>query len=116
MVEPTPNNRRETHDGTKNSVSFQSTYSPIRSVEGDTGVPQYSNPRCILWVDAVGGYLVCLGDEIVLGQAIPGTTVDVPILADLSRRPRFEEKAVIISLIRYKPCVSMAKRYSSQLY
>lgn len=86
MVDPIPNNRREPHDGTKNSVSFQSTYSPIRFAEGDAGVPQYSNPRCILWVDAVGGYLVCLADEIVLGQAIPGTTVDVPILADLSRR------------------------------
>ncbi len=38
----------------------------------------------MLWIDGVGGYLVCLGDEVVLGQAIPGSRVDVPILADLS--------------------------------
>ena len=40
--------------------------------------------RFVLWVDGVGGYLVCLSDEITLGQATPETTVDIPILADLS--------------------------------
>ncbi len=42
--------------------------------------------RFQLWVDAVGGFLVCLSDEITLGQAVPGTPVEVPIVADLSRR------------------------------
>ena len=42
--------------------------------------------RFLLWVDGVGGYLVCLADEIVLGQAAPGNRIDVPILADISRR------------------------------
>src|SRR5438093_1143339 len=42
--------------------------------------------RFMLWIDAVGGYLVCLGDEIVIGQAAPGTKVDVPIQADISRK------------------------------
>jgi len=32
----------------------------------------------------VGGYLLCLGDEVILGQ--PSAEVDIPILADLSRR------------------------------
>ncbi|MEE2991317.1 MAG: FHA domain-containing protein [Planctomycetota bacterium] len=40
--------------------------------------------RFLLWVDGVGGYLVCMSDEITLGQATPGTAVDIPILADLS--------------------------------
>ncbi|MCY2987187.1 MAG: FHA domain-containing protein [Planctomycetota bacterium] len=40
----------------------------------------------LLWVDAVGGFLVCCGDEIVLGQAVPGNRVDIPLLADLSRQ------------------------------
>lgn len=40
----------------------------------------------LLWVDAVGGYLVCLGDKIVIGQPSPQSEVDVPILADLSSR------------------------------
>jgi hypothetical protein len=42
--------------------------------------------RFMLWIDAVGGYLVCLGDEIVIGQAVPSTQVDVPIQADISRK------------------------------
>jgi hypothetical protein len=39
-----------------------------------------------MWVDAVGGYLVCLGDQVALGQAAGLGEADVPILADLSRR------------------------------
>jgi hypothetical protein len=46
---------------------------------GDSG-------RFLLWIDAVGGFLVCLGDEIVLGQPVAGGPADVPILADISRR------------------------------
>lgn len=42
--------------------------------------------RFLLWVDAVGGYWVCLGDEIVLGQPVGPGQVDVPILGDLSNR------------------------------
>jgi tetratricopeptide (TPR) repeat protein len=44
-----------------------------------------------LWVDGVGGYLVCLGDEVVIGQASPENVtgpsrVDVAIRGDLYRR------------------------------
>ena len=42
--------------------------------------------RLVAWIDAVGAYLICLGDEIVLGQPSAEGGVDVPILADLSRR------------------------------
>jgi hypothetical protein len=42
--------------------------------------------RFMLWIDAVGGYLVCLGQEIILGQAVPGGQADVAIQADLSRK------------------------------
>lgn len=45
-----------------------------------------SNPRLLLWVDAVGGYLICLGDQVEIGQAVPGTLVDVPVLGDISRQ------------------------------
>src|SRR5262249_35485074 len=41
--------------------------------------------RFLLWIDGVGGYLVCLANRITLGQAIPEATVDVPIFADVSR-------------------------------
>jgi hypothetical protein len=42
--------------------------------------------RFVLWVDGVGGYLVCLEGEVVIGQAAPGNLVDIPVLADISRR------------------------------
>lgn len=41
--------------------------------------------RLLLWVDAVGGFFVCLGNEVRLGQAVPDGAVDLPLLADLSR-------------------------------
>jgi hypothetical protein len=41
--------------------------------------------RFLLWVDAVGGYLVCLDDRIVLGRAGPDSPADVPLMGDLSR-------------------------------
>jgi hypothetical protein len=43
-------------------------------------------PRFLLWVDGVGGYLVCLGDVVELGQSMPGNHVAVPILGNLSRK------------------------------
>lgn len=41
--------------------------------------------RFLLWVDAVGGYLVCLDDHTVLGRAGPDSRADVPLMGDLSR-------------------------------
>jgi hypothetical protein len=41
--------------------------------------------RFLLWVDAVGGYLVCLDDHIVLGRAGADSHADVPLMGDLSR-------------------------------
>jgi hypothetical protein len=46
---------------------------------------RYSD-RFMLWIDAVGGYWVCLGDEITLGQPDRRGIADVPILGDLSSR------------------------------
>ncbi len=63
-----------------------STHSPGRRPEEDTVTGPENGTRFLLWVDAVGGYLVCRGSEIVIGQPVPGNKVDIPILADLSRR------------------------------
>jgi hypothetical protein len=40
----------------------------------------------MLWIDAVGGFLFCLGERIVIGQSAPGHRADVAIQADISRR------------------------------
>jgi hypothetical protein len=42
--------------------------------------------RYLLWIDGVGGYLVCLADQVSIGQAVPGNRVDIPIQGNLSRR------------------------------
>jgi hypothetical protein len=41
--------------------------------------------KFLLWIDGVGGYLVCLGNRITLGQATPDAPVDLPLFADVSR-------------------------------
>lgn len=41
--------------------------------------------RFLLWVDGAGGFLVCLGPRVMLGQAAPDSAADVPLLADISR-------------------------------
>jgi hypothetical protein len=41
--------------------------------------------RFLLWVDAVGGYLVCLDDRLLLGRAGPDSHADIPLMGDLSR-------------------------------
>ena len=43
------------------------------------------NGRFLLWVDAVGGFLVCLDDQVVLGRAGPDSHADIPLMGDLSR-------------------------------
>jgi hypothetical protein len=41
--------------------------------------------RFLLWIDGVGGYLVCLDNRVSLGQATPEATVDIALFADVSR-------------------------------
>jgi hypothetical protein len=64
----------------------RSTRPTSRSSEVDTVAGNEQPQRALLWVDAVGGFLVCLDECIVLGQPSPGDRIAVPILADLSRR------------------------------
>jgi hypothetical protein len=54
--------------------------------EVDTVAGKMPPQRGLLWVDAVGGYLMCFDQSIVIGQPAAGETIAVPILADISRR------------------------------
>lgn len=40
----------------------------------------------ILWIDGVGGYLLVDRGEVRLGQAVSGNSVDIGIVADISRQ------------------------------
>jgi hypothetical protein len=42
-------------------------------------------PRFYLWIDGVGGYLVCLNNRLTFGQAAPTARVDIPLIADVSK-------------------------------
>jgi hypothetical protein len=42
-------------------------------------------PRFLLWIDGVGGYLVCLGNRLTFGHGLVDARVDVPLVADVSR-------------------------------
>ena len=44
-----------------------------------------ADARYLMWIDGVGGFLVCESSEIVLGPPVPGSRVDLPILGDVSR-------------------------------
>jgi hypothetical protein len=44
-----------------------------------------TSPRFFLWIDGVGGFLVCLGPQAAIGQATPDSTVEIPLFADVSR-------------------------------
>ncbi len=52
---------------------------PVRS--GDPG----PTGRFLMWVDAVGGYLVCLDNQVIIGRAGADSHADVPLMGDLSR-------------------------------
>lgn len=62
-----------------------SRHSQVGSMQASHSVDHPSRgKRFVIWVDRVGGFLVCEGSEVSLGQPVPG--VDIPILGDLSRR------------------------------
>jgi hypothetical protein len=63
-----------------------STRQHARSGQADTVTERKTGKRIVAWIDSVGAYLICTGDEIVLGQPSSEGGVDVPILGDLSRR------------------------------
>ena len=59
--------------------------------------------RFMLWVDAVGGYWVCLADELIVGQPGGPGGADIPILADISAwhaRIRRDGEGYLIDALR----------------
>jgi tetratricopeptide (TPR) repeat protein len=60
---------------------------PAAQVNGDSdsGTGDGLPTRFMLWIDGVGGYLVCLGARLTFGQSALEAHVDVPLIADVSR-------------------------------
>jgi hypothetical protein len=67
----------------------------------DNGMNQQPpSPRCMMWVDGVGGYLMCLSETVRVGQAVAGTHVEIPVMGDLSRLHVTIERQGEVYLIR----------------
>ena len=49
------------------------------------GIMDKNAAKYYLWIDGVGGYLVCLANTVTIGQATPESGVDIPVFADISR-------------------------------
>lgn len=67
------------------SVEPPTVGAPMSAPEKKSGPITDPASRFLLWIDGVGGYLVCLAPRVSLGQAVPDTTVDVALFADVSR-------------------------------
>lgn len=58
---------------------------PAASTNGEAPPSDSLPVRFLLWIDGVGGYLVCMGARVTFGQAIHDGHVDIPLVADVSR-------------------------------
>lgn len=100
---------RNTKKRTSKSGTFMSTQ-----------VGDKAAARFLLWVDGVGGYLVCPQEEIRIGQALPDSEVEIPLRCELARHqitlrrtpegfiasPALEEGGLLVSTsISGKPLV-----------
>lgn len=57
---------------------------PLSTAKDPTWV-QKASPQMLLWIDGVGGFLVCLGHRLTIGQVNLEAMADVALLADISR-------------------------------
>ena len=64
----------------------RNTDHPVTDPQHDTAGEPSAAERYVMWVDAVGGFLVCMDNTIVLGQPSGGHQPTIPLLADVSRR------------------------------
>lgn len=71
------------HHGPTGAVAPKSK--PMNASPSADNALSPSGPRFVLWIDGVGGYLVCQGDVITIGQPTKGSPIDIPILGDVSR-------------------------------
>ncbi|WP_149109907.1 FHA domain-containing protein [Limnoglobus roseus] len=73
-----PTKAAESGNGHRPASSFRPE---SRHSSGPGGMPK----RFLLWIDGVGGYLVCLSNRVTFGQATADAPIDVPLFADVSR-------------------------------
>ena len=81
-----PNDRSRKLAQSLRSASDKQSTQASKPTAHDTSASAEPVDRQMLWVDAVGGYLMCFDNEVVLGQPVGNQALAIPILADVSRR------------------------------
>ena len=81
-IEPAANGPARDPIGSRPAPATAPAWNPAPARSGRGG----PNGRFLLWADAIGGYLVCLDDRVVLGRAGPEGLADIPLLGDVSRQ------------------------------
>ena len=66
----------------RDEMTLESTASDAHD---DSRLENLQFQNFLIWVDGVGGYLVCSAAENLLGQAIPDTDVSIPVRGDIDR-------------------------------
>lgn len=69
----------------------QRTDAPDEGLQATPRSPR-RRERFLLWVDGVGGFLICLAPRMLSGHGAMDSDVDVPILADISRHHAWLER------------------------
>ncbi len=73
------------HELQPSTVNFAAPVAEAPSAAVELKEEKEEHDRFLLWIDGVGGYLVCLGSRVTIGQATDEAHVDIPVLADVSR-------------------------------
>lgn len=84
---PIPQSRRPDRRLTTQELRAMALHPAGATPPDSPGRPGKTGPagRFLLWADAVGGYLVCMDEEVVLGRAGPDGEADIPLLGDVAR-------------------------------
>ncbi len=90
----------------KNSRSPSETTPSFKTAKPTIANSQ-DNQQFMLWVDSIGGFLVCPSQINIIGCAIAQANIEIPIMADLSRRHVKIEAVNDTHLIR--PLTHLAK-------
>ncbi|MCH2181209.1 MAG: hypothetical protein MK108_04315 [Mariniblastus sp.] len=78
------NERTSSPDRSMGNTTHKRVAAQETSTEA-TAIPTASR-QFLIWVDQVGGFLACPGATNTIGAALPQANIQIPIVADLSRR------------------------------
>ena len=75
VANPQKKSQNNPQNGTRDSLQDDTNSEPVAKTNSFQ-----------LWVDGVGGYLVCVDKVNTIGQATPNANISIPVIGDLRRR------------------------------